>query len=152
MNALMRNPNCAIALSGVKPKILNIFSCSCPSWIRRLPPPTSIPLHTKSYAFALTLSGCSSSSGMSSGFGIVNGWCVAMSLCSSSLHSKSGKSTIQRHSNLFLSFSPSLSAISSRRLHSCVLVLFALSPLRMSMRSPGFASAFSTTLANTSGV
>ena len=48
LNAFIKNPNCASALSRVKPSTSNIFSCSWVSWIRILPPPTSMPLHTKS--------------------------------------------------------------------------------------------------------
>ena len=38
----------ASARSRVKPSTSNMRSCSCVSWIRRLPPPSSTPLHTKS--------------------------------------------------------------------------------------------------------
>ena len=47
-----------------------------------------------------------SSRWISSGLGEVNGWCIAINLPSSSLHSNRGKSTTHRHANVFLSRNP----------------------------------------------
>ena len=93
-----------------------------------------------------TRSGCSSSKGISSGLGIVNGWCVDIKRCSSSLHSNNGKSIIHKHSNLFLSLKPSLSPISNLKLQSWTRVLLALSPLKISNKSPLLAPTFSQAL------
>ena len=152
LKAFIKKPNWASARSGVKPSTSNIFSCNLVSWIRKLPPPTSIPLHTKSYALALTCSGCSSSNGISSGLGIVKGWCVAIRRCSSSLHSKRGKSTIHKHLKTFLSIKPKRLPISRRSEQSCVRVLFGLSPDKINTRSPLLAPIASFTLARSSVV
>ena len=47
------------------------------SLMRMLPPPSSVPLSTRSYACARALHGSVSSSATSSGCGAVNGWCTA---------------------------------------------------------------------------
>ena len=60
-----------------------------------LPPPTSQPSITMSYAFARTLPGSVSSRSQSSSMADVNGWCMAVQRCSSALHSSSGNSTTQ---------------------------------------------------------
>ena len=116
MKASMKKPNCSSALSLVKPSALNIFSCKSELLILILPPPISSPLITMSYAFALTVSFLSSIYGISSTFGCVNGWCIAMYLPSSSLYSNSGKSVIQSSSNLSGSFKFNSLAISFLKL------------------------------------
>ena len=83
------------------------MTCSTLAWvsfllIRMLPPPSSTPFSTQSYAFALTSPGAVSSLSMSSSFGCVNMWCFACQLLISSFHSYIGKSIIQQ--NLYSSF------------------------------------------------
>ena len=63
-----------------------------------LPPPISLPLRTRSYAFAVTSPGASVMRARSASDGDVNGWCMATQRLSSASQSNSGKSTTQRNS------------------------------------------------------
>ena len=56
-----------------------------------------------SYAFALHFAGSVKNKSTSSSITIVNGWCIATNLCSSSLYSNNGNSTTHKKLYLFSS-------------------------------------------------
>src|SRR5260221_9612516 len=68
-----RKPNFDSASSSLMPSSRKTRACSALRWIRMLPPPTSIPSRTRSYACARTVSGLVSRRSTSSGQGAVNG-------------------------------------------------------------------------------
>ena len=47
-SASMKKPKRSRVSSSVSDRILKIFACSAESWMRRLPPPTSVPFSTMS--------------------------------------------------------------------------------------------------------
>ena len=86
------------ASSGSMPSSEKIRCCMSGRWIRTLPEPSSQPFSTRSYDCERTDSGSDSSRSMSSGCGVVNGWCAGIGRPSSSSPSNSGKSTTHRNS------------------------------------------------------
>ena len=85
---------CSASSSGI-PSNPKIRRWSCGSAMRRLPPPSSVPFSTMSYASARAFSGAVSSNGRSSGCGAVNGWFTGLKAPVVGSFSNSGKSTIQ---------------------------------------------------------
>ena len=102
------------------------------------PPPISLPLSTMSYAFARTAPGSVSSRAMSSGLGLVKGWCMANQRLESSSHSSRGKSTTQSGANSKGLRSPS-SWPRCRRSSLRALRVLPAAPASTSTRSPGSA-------------
>ena len=99
-------------------------------------------MRTTSYACALTRSGSVSRYSRSSGYGIVNGWCIATYLPSSSEYSNSGKSitNISLKSSFFLR--SSIVPRSFLKAPSTFLTVASLSAQNR-IKSPGFAATLS---------
>src|SRR5436190_2431200 len=72
-NASSRKPNRDCALASSIPSSRKIRDCTRGSLIRMLPPPSSVPLSTRSYAWARARQGSLSNRSRSDGFGAVNG-------------------------------------------------------------------------------
>mmetsp|Transcript_24006 Transcript_24006/g.71211 ORF Transcript_24006/g.71211 Transcript_24006/m.71211 type:complete len:281 (-) Transcript_24006:12-854(-) len=113
--------------------------------MRRLPPPISTPLYTRSYAraFACLKSPLASASSL----GAVNGWCTATYRRSSASYSNIGKSTT--HSRLCCpgAAKPYTLFATYCRTRSSAASTVGFGPAAMSSRSPGFAPAAATTAA-----
>ena len=103
-----------------------------------LPPPTSKPFSTRSYARAFAVSGARSSRA-----GDVNGWCTETQRSSSSLYSNSGGSTIQQNAQASSGISSSRAARSRRRPSSATLARSSRSAT-MQTRSPSAAPVRAT--------
>ena len=86
----MRWPNFSSISGSERPKTSNTFRWISGRWIRMLPPPTSNPFRTRSYAFAFAVFGSRSSVA-----GAENGWWFETHFPSSSLQSNSGGSEYQ---------------------------------------------------------
>ena len=135
----------------MKPSTSNIFSWMSSWWIRTEPPPSSVPLSTISYAFARTAPGSESILSQSSSIGIVNGWCIAINLFSSSDHSRSGNSVTQRKLYLFSSIRPSSAPSMRRSAPSTFHTILFLSAAKRS-KSPGFPFIFATSASSSASV
>ena len=97
-NPSSKKPKRACAVSSSMPSSEKTLDCNAGLLMRILPPPSSNPSITTSYASARACSGELCSSSRSSGCGAVNGWCTAPSRPLSGSFSKSGKSTTHRKS------------------------------------------------------
>ena len=151
LNASIKNPKRCCASSGVKPSASNIFACNSESLIRSEPPPTSLPSSTISYATAHTAPGSDVSFSMSSGRGIVKGWCIATQRCSSLLYSNIGKSVIQSKHGLLLSIISKRSAKLQRSAPSESHTTLFSSLATSSSTSPGSAPIASRMADTSSG-
>mmetsp|Transcript_22825 Transcript_22825/g.70934 ORF Transcript_22825/g.70934 Transcript_22825/m.70934 type:complete len:279 (-) Transcript_22825:561-1397(-) len=113
--------------------------------MRRLPPPISTPLYTRSYACALAVA----RSPRSSLRGAVKGWCSASRRPSSSLNSNIGKS-VTHVSACRSSTSPRVCATNCRTRSRALFATASLSAMSR-IRSPSAAPAASSSLAVSSG-